>query len=623
MAAPPPTPPPRLAPLEAQDPTSIPPFEVKGRLGAGGMGIVYGAVAPDGAWVAIKVIREEYTADPGFRARFSREIDLVQRVRARCIAPVLAAQTSVARPWYATAFVPGPTLSERVGSAGALSLAQARVLAVGMAEAIAAIHAAGVVHRDLKPANVILADDGPKVLDFGIARAVDETALTGTGQLVGSPGWVSPERFRGDSGPEADVFSWGALVAYATTGRPPFGAGSAETLLYRVLHESPDLGGVPQEFAEPVARALAKDPAQRPTPVELARWCSTEEHSDTLEVTRLAETAIARHWHAPGAAAAPPPPDQGGYGALNPPPSASAKPSRKRPLLVLGAAVTVLVLGAAIGTWALTAEDEPEQAAPSAPGNPDQEAAPTGPPEESEPAPGTEVEPLRFAMLLPQSGPTEHVGESATAAIALALADINEAGGVNGQELPEVEEVDEGQDPAETAQAADELMHGDADVVLGPSVSGSVSTVADRFADADLLMCSGSADAPEISDMEIELFFRTVPAWDGDEDVELSDYDPPADFEERLSDSEDGVEDFPFSAHYYDCVVAVALAVESVQSTEAGDIAEQMRQASPDAESCSSFAECRDLVEEGTDVHYQGVSGPIAFDDNGDVIEDT
>ncbi|GAA1081224.1 hypothetical protein GCM10009642_18810 [Nocardiopsis metallicus] len=262
---------PPMTPLESSDPRRIPPFDIRGRLGAGGMGVVYAAMSPENQWVAVKVIRPEFADDEDFRQRFTREVQLMSRIRARCISSVLAYETAAEQPWFATAFLPGPTLGQRVRRQGALPEAKARVLAVGMAEAIAAIHASGVVHRDLKPSNVILAPDGPKVLDFGIARALDGTQLTRTGGLMGSPGWMSPERFSGGAGPEADVFSWGALVAYAVTGRPPFGTGSAEELMFRLLSGEPDLSGVPESLREVVTRALAKDPADRPTAAELVR----------------------------------------------------------------------------------------------------------------------------------------------------------------------------------------------------------------------------------------------------------------------------------------------------------------------------------------------------------------
>ncbi|QBI56622.1 serine/threonine-protein kinase [Streptomonospora litoralis] len=260
-----------LPPLHSSDPRAIAGYELLGRIGAGGMGVVYAALAPEGGRAALKVIRGEFDADPEFRERFAREIALMRRVRAASTVPVLAAGTTGDKLWYATPYVSGATLAGHVDRSGPLDPARLRALALGLAEAVAAIHAAGVVHRDLKPANVILAPDGPKVLDFGIARAVDESAITRTGGLVGSPGWIAPEGYRGVVGPEADVFAWGALVAFAATGRRPFGTGSVEALTYRVLNEAPDIAGVAPELAGIVERALAKDPAQRPDGAALLR----------------------------------------------------------------------------------------------------------------------------------------------------------------------------------------------------------------------------------------------------------------------------------------------------------------------------------------------------------------
>ncbi|WP_433698886.1 protein kinase domain-containing protein [Nocardiopsis sp. CA-288880] len=365
MAHPPP--PPNLTPLQSSDPRVIPPFAVHGRLGAGGMGVVYGAVGPDGRWAAVKVVRPEYAGEPEFRSRFASEVALMHRVRARCIAPVLAHDTRAELPWYATPYLPGPTLGARVRQGGALAPHQARVVAAGMAEAIAAIHAAGVVHRDLKPANVILAPDGPKVLDFGIARAADATALTRTGGLVGSPAWMSPERYRGTSGPEADVFAWGAMVAYTATGRPPFGDGGAETLMYRILREDPDLEGLPPELEEPVTRALDKDPASRPSAGELLHRVAAADPQAAAgaDDTTIVDGLIRAHW-AGGAvrgapaprtaptAFAPPPPAAGpgggpAGGGPGPAGAGAAPPPRRRlrraPVVIAAGALAVAAVG--------------------------------------------------------------------------------------------------------------------------------------------------------------------------------------------------------------------------------------------------------------------------------------
>ncbi|MDA0567861.1 serine/threonine protein kinase [Streptomonospora sp. S1-112] len=259
----------RLAPLLGDDPAVVGPYRLVGRIGAGGMGAVYAAADARGACVAVKVVHSEHAADPDYRARFAREADLLRRVRGSCTAAVLGSDTSGGTPWLATEYVPGPTLRERVRDGGPLSGGMLMGLAAGIAEGLVAVHAAGIVHRDLKPGNVILSPTGPKVLDFGIARSGDETAITTTGVLVGTPGWIPPELYQGaEPDARADMFAWGGLVAFAATGRNPYGTGSPDVLAFRVLDGRPDLEGVPDDLLPLVERAMAVDPAARPTAAE-------------------------------------------------------------------------------------------------------------------------------------------------------------------------------------------------------------------------------------------------------------------------------------------------------------------------------------------------------------------
>ena len=230
-----------LAPLQAADPTQLGGYRIVGRLGEGGMGIVYCGRSADGETAAIKVIRPEYANEAAFRARFRREVQAALRVAGTCTARVLGADTEGSRPYMVTQFVEGPTLQQFVDQRGPITnVALLRALALALAEALMAIHDAGVVHRDLKPSNVILARSGPKVIDFGVARAFDATALTQAGAVVGTPAWMAPEQLRGGTiSPCTDVFSWGSVVAFAGLGTPPFGWDRPEALAYRIIHEPP------------------------------------------------------------------------------------------------------------------------------------------------------------------------------------------------------------------------------------------------------------------------------------------------------------------------------------------------------------------------------------------------
>ncbi|MGW3288603.1 bifunctional serine/threonine-protein kinase/ABC transporter substrate-binding protein [Streptomyces sp. NPDC001002] len=262
--------------LRAEDPEALGGHRLLARLGAGGMGTVYLARATDGALLAVKMIRAEYAADPAFRARFRREVRLATGLTARWVVPVTAADTEAREPWLATAFVPAPSLAEAVEGHGPLPAHTVVVLGACLVQALAEVHAAGLVHRDVKPANILLARDGPRLIDFGIAQGAGTTALTAPEAVIGTPGYLSPEQalpHEGEVGPPSDVFSLGCVLAYAATGRRPFGTGDAAAVLYRTVHESPDLTGLdrllPPPAYEAVTRCLAKDPHHRPTAAEL------------------------------------------------------------------------------------------------------------------------------------------------------------------------------------------------------------------------------------------------------------------------------------------------------------------------------------------------------------------
>jgi serine/threonine protein kinase len=240
--------------------------------------------------MAVKVVHPAQAAADEFRARFRREVHLSQRVAGACLVPVLDADPDAPSPWLATAFVPGPTLDRYVAASGPLAGARLYALAAGTAAALSAVHEAGVVHRDVKPQNVILAPSGPMVLDFGIAHALDGTSVTRTGVMTGTPGWISPEHYRtGTVGPEGDVFAWGALVAYAATGRLPFGSGAADAVAFRVLSAEPDLDGMGDDLRQLVDRALSKEPSSRPAASELVQVCGELLASQTTAVTGPAD----------------------------------------------------------------------------------------------------------------------------------------------------------------------------------------------------------------------------------------------------------------------------------------------------------------------------------------------
>ena len=256
--------------LQPGDPLVIGPYRLRGQLGAGGMGRVFLGASAEGQLVAVKVVRDDLASDPGFRARFRQEVAVARKVSGPFTAPVVDADTDSPVPWLATAYVAGPSLDDAVAERGPLPIWSVLRLAEGLAEGLSAIHAAGVVHRDLKPSNVLLAKDGPRVIDFGISRASGATTSTQSGLLVGSPGFISPEQAEGgEVRPSADVFSLGALLAFAATGEGPFGTGSTLALVYRVIHCPPDLDRVPAELRALVRLCLAKDPAARPTAREL------------------------------------------------------------------------------------------------------------------------------------------------------------------------------------------------------------------------------------------------------------------------------------------------------------------------------------------------------------------
>ncbi len=266
-----------MRPLDTDEPTVVGPYRLLGRIGSGGMGRVYLGRSAGGRTVAVKIVHPHFALDEEFRARFRREVDAARRVGGAWTAPVLDADPDARVPWVATAYAAGPSLTVAVTELGALPEHTVRTLGAGLAEALAAVHGLGLVHRDVKPSNVLLTLDGPLLIDFGIARAVGGTSrtksgesmasLTSTGVSIGSPGYMSPEQIlgKGVTG-AADVFSLGAVLAYAATGAPPFPGDSSAALLYRVVHEPPELDGLTGDLREVTEACLDKDPSARPSP---------------------------------------------------------------------------------------------------------------------------------------------------------------------------------------------------------------------------------------------------------------------------------------------------------------------------------------------------------------------
>ena len=337
-----------MEPLTGDDPDQVAGYRLRARLGAGGMGRVYLAFTAGGRPVALKMIRPELGGEADFRGRFRQEVEAARRVHGLYTAQVLDADPDASPPWLVTAYVPGPSLQEAVAAHGPLPAGTALLLMAGVAEALQAIHAAGLVHRDLKPSNVLLAADGPRVIDFGIARAAEATTVTRTGMAVGSPPFMAPEQVEGRPvSPATDVFALGSVVGYAALGRLPFGTGNDHAMLYRIVNQAPDLDGCPPEVRPLIERCLAKEPAARPSPEEIIRECGARTAGHTLQIARswlppavaagLAPAVAAGLAPAVAAGLAPTvPPDEPAVPPFQPTVTATAGPAGPRPGLPSG-----------------------------------------------------------------------------------------------------------------------------------------------------------------------------------------------------------------------------------------------------------------------------------------------
>lgn len=336
--------------LRPADPASVGKYRLLGRLGSGGMGDVFLGQSPGGRLVAVKLIRADLAENPDFRVRFAHEVAAARRVSGIFTTPVVDADPDGPQPWLVTAYVDGPSLADYVEEHGPLAPDSIRRLAAGLAEGIAAIHAAGVMHRDLKPSNVLLAADGPRIIDFGISRALDGTGLTHTGSIVGSPGFMSPEQAEGQPvGPACDIFSFGSVLTFATTGEGPFGEGLPSVLIYRIVHRAPNTAAVPAWIRPLIERCLTKNPAGRPSADDVLAEVNQLAPVAAPEPAELTDPPT--EGAPPGARGTDPQPVPGyavpGYGHPLAPGHPPARRRRKAGLLCAAAAIALVTAGLA------------------------------------------------------------------------------------------------------------------------------------------------------------------------------------------------------------------------------------------------------------------------------------
>ncbi|MEU3749547.1 MULTISPECIES: protein kinase domain-containing protein [Streptomyces] len=458
-----------LQPLLPSDPSTIAGYRLLGRLGAGGMGVVYLGRTGNGELAAVKVTHADQADQPDFRARFRREVEAARRVSSPWAVPVTGADPDAPEPWMATAFVPGPSLGEAVAAHGPLPERSVRLLGWSVARALAAVHAAGLVHRDVKPGNVLLAVDGPRLIDFGIARATGETALTATDMVVGTPGFLAPEQAeaRTDAiGPPADVFALGCLLAYAATGRPPFGTGAVDALMYRTVHDEPDLTGVPDGLLGLVRACLAKDPAARPTAAETGVRLTEDTPGDGADwlpapVVRTIAERSARMLALPeiDATTAPTAPE------------GPAKPGR-RGFLLLASGVAALAVGGGVAAWAGFADD----------GDDGKNGTKPVPPRTT----------WKIGVLADLSGPAKEIGLAQERGARLAVERFNAR-----KDKPFTLELKVADDRGDRATALETARRLTTDpgvlAVLGPTSDGVAQTVLPAFEEAGLPLITVSA----------------------------------------------------------------------------------------------------------------------------------
>ncbi|WP_370414358.1 bifunctional serine/threonine-protein kinase/ABC transporter substrate-binding protein [Streptomyces fradiae] len=479
-----------MQPLKKADPSAIAGYRLLGRLGAGGMGVVYLARSAGGALAALKLIRAEHAADPAFRARFRREAATAERITGRWVVRVLGADPEAREPWLATEYVPGPSLAEAVGLHGALPEPTVRALGARLAAALDGMHGAGLVHRDVKPGNVLLALDGPRLIDFGIARVSGATALTATDAMIGTPGFLAPEQARvtgaGEVGPAADVFSLGCVLAYALTGRRPFGTGAVAAVVFRTVHEEPDLDDVPDTLLPLVTACLAKDAADRPTAAEvrdaLGPYEGSNEGNEGNDSNEGYESPAAGDWLPPGLPALI---AQRSSRVLDLPvadptvlnPEAPQGTSRRR-LLVLGATGAVAATGG-LTAWLLGRD-------PTGSGTGSGTGGGTGAPRAA----------YTVGVLTDLSGPGAADGRGQERGLRLAAETFNARPDRPFDLVLKV--TDDGGDPRRAAAGARALLRDPALVaVLGPTTTATAIAAADALVDAKVSVLSVVASVPE------------------------------------------------------------------------------------------------------------------------------
>ncbi|REE98881.1 bifunctional serine/threonine-protein kinase/ABC transporter substrate-binding protein [Thermomonospora umbrina] len=504
------------APLVPGDPERLGAYELTGRLGEGGQGVVYLGRDGEGRRVAVKLLHAQLSGNTAARSRFVRELEVAERVAGFCTAQVLDADIVGDRPYIVSEYVAGPSLKDLVDSSGPMDPEALMRLAIGTATALAAIHQAGIVHRDFKPMNILMSPEGPRVIDFGVARALDSSSVTMTSQVVGTPAYMAPEQVAGDAvGPQTDLFGWAGVMLFAATGRPPFGGDSIPAVMHRILNLDPDLSMLPPSLAGPVASCLVKDPAQRPgSDAVLLRLLSQVGRVDTArEVERdalLAQGSTMVTGQLPPIAPPPGPPPATTYPMASGPaptltpwstqPAASARsagpvpparPPKGGRWAVVAGAVTIVALLTAVTTMAFVlAPDDRSGGGPTSP-----------------PPPGT----VRLAFLGALTGPGQAVGQAMYQGAKVAVDEYNATGPEVRVELGAFDGRGEGVRAAAEARRIDDAGHIG---VIGPGFSAEAVTAGPVLNTLKIPMVSPGASQAALSRQRWAYWHRVVPGSD-------------------------------------------------------------------------------------------------------------